>query len=1092
MFFRSRLNPSVRTLSTFLGSASFMALSAGRAAAADAVAPAAVATPVEEVLITGSLIRGAPAVGVPVTAVGAEQFQETGSLTTAELLRSVPTIEVDASVTPLLGGGRISGGQNISIHGFEGSGGDPKTLLLINGKRWPIQGHGGDTIDPSIVPQLAVQRVDVLTAGASAVYGADAVSGVVNVVMRRNFDGAISQLQFGGSPEIGGIRIQGSQLWGRSWDTGNVTLTVEAMKAQGVPASKRPDLYTVNFEPYGLDDTSPLGYSNPAVVTTGAPATAPGFGGAPLSTSARSGTRYCSNCFAVPHGAGWNFGDRAPGATISWTALQQNRFVVGQRNEQNQVGPYTYASLSPGIEKSAFALTADQELTNDLFGLGPVSAAVTGFWSNRRGIVHYPGTVGSGNSREQISLDRGGQGFTVPTTNPYYPAGAPANLLVHYNFMPELGGARINGGEVARRAELALNFEDLPFGWIGDLSYSFTDDQNYAHSSNMLSINHARAALGNTIAAFPATDRSQGGQPYVKPSAIPFLNVFCDPGVYRCNAPETLRYITGYRNQDETWKIRQWGANISGPLFDLPAGELQGALSFEHTGQHYTFRDADNLASTNEPIGTIAEGIEIGKRTAHAFFGQLNIPLVGGDFSAPGVQRIDVELGYRLDHFDFQDGYVKTPKVAANWTVLDGFVLRGAWGKSFRAPAFGQTAEVSGSRVIALNENAPTQPYVFNCAVRTPGSLAADICGTSTGTAVAFQGLTIEGGSGLADPIRGIALRPNVLKGLRPESAKQYLFGVNITPPADGALGFLNGLALDVSYFNIKVDDTIISNNAGAGNPNLAISRNQYLAIPNPNAPITDPSNAAFLGVINELSQFLRAEFNSSFIPGIKFIRDAANTNIGSIELSGFDFDGRYDWDMGNFGSFHVGAAGYYEMDQINWSGEEGVEPLSIYDDVNSDTPRGQGGRLKRVRYRAGWTDGSWSTTLFANYKGHTGPSYGANLALPDCYWRASAGPGGCYPGSPYYPQAAGSPEVFYDGAPAHVEFDLNVTYNTGEMGASEIWNNVNFSLSIQNLLDRKPPFQYTSRSRGRETRAYDTRWSEFQRFVTLTVTKNW
>jgi hypothetical protein len=59
-------------------------------------------------------------------------------------------------------------------------------------------------------------------------------------------------------------------------------------------------------------------------------------------------------------------------------------------------------------------------------------------------------------------------------------------------------------------------------------------------------------------------------------------------------------------------------------------------------------------------------------------------------------------------------------------------------------------------------------------------------------------------------------------------------------------------------------------------------------------------------------------------------------------------------------------------------------------------------------------------------------------------------------------------------------------------MGANPIWNNVVFSLTIQNLLDRKPPFMYTSRDRAREIRAYDTRWSEFQRFVTLSVTKTW
>ena len=68
----------------------------------------------------------------------------------------------------------------------------------------------------------------------------------------------------------------------------------------------------------------------------------------------------------------------------------------------------------------------------------------------------------------------------------------------------------------------------------------------------------------------------------------------------------------------------------------------------------------------------------------------------------------------------------------------------------------------------------------------------------------------------------------------------------------------------------------------------------------------------------------------------------------------------------------------------------------------------------------------------------------------------------------------------------------MNVSYNTGDMFANPLLHNTTVSLTIQNVLDRKPPFQYTSRSRAREIRAYDTRFSEFQRFVTLNVTKNW
>jgi iron complex outermembrane receptor protein len=1035
------------------------------------------------VLITGSLIRGTAAVGVPVTQLRGIEFQETGALTTAELLRSIPALEVQTTVTPLAGGGRVSYSQNVVIHGFSGSGGDSKTLMLINGHRWPIQGHGGDTIDPSIVPQIALERIDIVTAGASAVYGSDAVAGVINVIMRRNFDGAISQVGVAGSPEIGGLNVRFSQLWGRTWDTGNVTLSGEVYHTAVVKAKERDEYYLTNFEPFGLHDPSPLGYSNPAVVTIGNPSLPPGT---TPGISARNGTRYCADCFPVPLGAGWDYGMQPEGPTATWAEMQALQWIPYQRNEANQHDAYEDADLGPDQYRGAFAATAEQRLTPDFWGLGPVRLSGAAFWSNRRAVLRYPGTAASGNSREHISLGEP-NGFEVPTTNPYYPVGAPEGLKLHYNFSAELGGARITGGEVARRGEFALNFDNLPGGWIGDLFYSMTDDKNYSHTSNMINPNNAMAALGNIVPAQEASDTLEYLGSYTKPDNIPYLNVFCDATVYQCNDPRTLDYITGYRNQDENWKIRQVGANFSGPLFNLPGGTVQGAISAEHVAQDYQFIDRDNVR--NHSTGIIQESIDAFQRNSYAFFGQMNVPLFGEGFSLPLVQRFELELGYRVDKYDFLSEWVKTPKIALNWDMGAGFRARGAWGKSFRAPAFGQVSATSGSRVYGVNQLAgdPQNAFLLDCAPyrdnpggsATPGSVTAELnptCNTTDQALWAPGGIEIAGGSGLAAPARGISLRPGTTKELKPESATQYVIGFNYAPTA----GFLSGLVADVSYFNIKVEDTIQSDSSGDGNPNDPLSRGQYIVIPNPSASIFDPSNAEFLAVVEELAGFQRAEYGSDIFEEIKFIHDSANTNIGFVQLEGIDFDIRYDWDWANLGSWNAGVVGYYELD-FKQQSTPAAPVDSNYENKNS------GHRLQRARFRLGWTNGTWSITGFANYKGHSSQSQ--NLPLPRCYWAEEYGPGACYPGSPYYPQEG---PIYDDSAPAHYEFDLNVAYDTGESPANEYLRNLNISLSILNLFDRKPPFMYTSRSRAREIRAYDTRWSEFQRFITLTVTKTW
>ncbi len=205
------------TRSRLLSGIAFSALAA-------AVAHAQPAAPVaeEEVLVTGSLIRGAPAVGVPVTSVGTEDFRKTGALTVSELLRNVPSVVVAASTAITNAGGAISRGTGVDIHGLNSNA--PRTLLMIDGMRYPAQGHGTSFYDPSIIPQLAVDRVDVLADGASATYGSDAVAGVINVILKRGYEGAITQARYGRA-RGGDDKTQFSQLWGTTWEGGDVTLS---------------------------------------------------------------------------------------------------------------------------------------------------------------------------------------------------------------------------------------------------------------------------------------------------------------------------------------------------------------------------------------------------------------------------------------------------------------------------------------------------------------------------------------------------------------------------------------------------------------------------------------------------------------------------------------------------------------------------------------------------------------------------------------------------------------------------------------------------------------------------------------------------
>ena len=148
----------------------------------------------EQVLITGSLIRGTAAVGVPVTNLSTQDFTQTGAITIGDLFRTVPTAIVEAGPGATNSGGHQERETRVNIRGLDQTG--PRTLLMIDGVRFPPQADGLCSIDPSIIPALALSRVDILADGASATYGSDAIAGVINVVLKRNFDGAVTMLHY--------------------------------------------------------------------------------------------------------------------------------------------------------------------------------------------------------------------------------------------------------------------------------------------------------------------------------------------------------------------------------------------------------------------------------------------------------------------------------------------------------------------------------------------------------------------------------------------------------------------------------------------------------------------------------------------------------------------------------------------------------------------------------------------------------------------------------------------------------------------------------------------------------------------------------
>src|SRR5689334_6618052 len=299
------MNPAASRFATLMGSASFLTLTSviaahaqQQTAQAQTVQAGPEAVP-EQVLVTGSLIHGAAAVGVPVTNLGAQDFTETGSVTIGDLFRTVPQANVAPGPSAVNSGGHQERETRVNIRGLDQTG--PRTLLMVDGIRFPPQADGICAIDPSIIPALALDRVDILADGASATYGSDAIAGVINVVLKRNFDGAVTLLHAQQPTDGGGLQLQASQLYGRTWAGGDITLTYEWTNENEVKGTVHSN-FTANYTPWGLDNQIPIGASIPGTVSTGKPNVNNGAG----PTGGGLGTN-CSNCFAIPGGTGSSF-----------------------------------------------------------------------------------------------------------------------------------------------------------------------------------------------------------------------------------------------------------------------------------------------------------------------------------------------------------------------------------------------------------------------------------------------------------------------------------------------------------------------------------------------------------------------------------------------------------------------------------------------------------------------------------------------------------------------------------------------------------------------------------------------------------------
>jgi len=749
------------TLLRWIAGAGLSALAMAQAQAQeDARGSASAQATEQDIVVTGSRIRGAAPVGSAVIAVGREDFKTTAAVSTAELFKDVPqaiNIGINETNRGAQGGaGNITYVNSVNLRGI----GPSATLTLLNGHRLPGAGTGGNLADTSIVPLLALQRVEVVADGASAIYGSDAVAGVVNLILRRDLDGVEVNARNGIADNY--ITRQAGIAVGKRWSTGQFMLTFEHSYHSALNGRDRDYIRSDQRDVGGPDFR--VTTCNPGNILIG-------------------GTSY-----AIPAGG--------------VTAANAGSLIAGTSNRCD-IGRYT--DVIPEIEKNGVVATFTQEITPDIKIVGDA------FWYKRDFVRHIAASA---------------QALTVPGTNAFFvnPTGVTAtSQTVQYFFGNELGNTLgYDGGSETYQGTIGVQI-GLPHNWKAELNGSFghNKDSAYNYGVNATALTAALASSDPAIAFNP-----YGGG----------------------NSQAVIDAIGNYVSLAAVGRTKQMQlqGKLDGPLFDLPGGTVRLALGAEYNRVRvangtYTGR-IGNLSGTVFHLG----------RSFTSVYGELLVPIFGADNAIPGFRKLDIDVAGRYDKYS-DVGDTWNPKIGVNWSPVDGLMLRGSYGTSFRAPNLGS--------LVSSNPALTVQNFV------DPTS--------STGFT---QGYAWSEGN----------------LGLKPETATTWSIGADITPVG------LRGLVVNVNYFNVKYEGQI-SSLLG----DLTVLQREAIYS---DFIYRNPSAA----MVADLTS--RLPVRGVPLANVGVIVDARPANLGVTKTDGLDFNARYSFETANAGTFQLGANGIYYL----------------------------------------------------------------------------------------------------------------------------------------------------------------------------------
>lgn len=665
-------------------------------------------TPDRDIVVVGSQIRGAKVnTALPVTVLDSTQIDATGAVSGDDLIRAIPQagdITFNESNNPQTSNAARGDVNSINLRNL----GVGNTLVLLNGRRLvshptsqagdgnvPVLGYNSNSL-----PVAGIDRLEILRDGAAAIYGTDAVAGVVNTVTKSNFHGGTIDLRYGGAEGTHRREFEATGMVGTNFagGRGNVSLYADYTHRTAQLAEDEPYTATDNLMSFFADDPDFAGnltadgratqspWANLAVV--GGPGTirrSPGNQALTSSAGAFHTQSSANPGCLVTVNADTCFGS---GTRATATTLRSERF-------DTRVG----TTVTPSIDRYNSFLTAHYDVSDSV-----TLYTELGYYTADTLRIQPP----------TINLNA----IVIPASNYWNPFGPVtfANGQANPNRIPGLTNVPVAGlpvrlstyrfVDVGMQTVNTNNWQTRFLGGAKGKLGSFDFDTAILYSE----------AQATDISNAIDMTKLQASLALSTPDAYNPFNGGCaaSPSVGDCQ-PSSQTAIDAIsfdlkRRSKTTLGLADF--HLSRPdLLQLPGGNLGIAIGVEgrretqrddrdpNLNGTITFKDAVTGETNLSNVAAVSPTPSTrGARTVFSAFGELAVPVISPEMNVPLVRRVDLQIAARYEHYsDF--GSVFKPKIAAAWDLFDGVRLRGSYSKGFRAPNLEQTKTVQYSRL---------------------------------------------------------------------------------------------------------------------------------------------------------------------------------------------------------------------------------------------------------------------------------------------------------------------------------------------------------------------------------------------------------